>query len=198
MNRLILASSSSARQRLLANANISHSVEPARIDEATLMDALMQDGASPRDIADALAEAKARKVSSKHSGALVLGCDQVLAHNQDVFSKPDTRDEASEQIRKLSGSQHKLLSAIVAYEDGEPIWRFVGTVRLRMRDISEAYLESYLDRNWPAVSDAVGAYHLEGEGARLFQSIQGDYFTVLGLPLIELVSWLTARGDLQT
>lgn len=164
----------------------------------TLKASLLQTGASARDVADALAEAKARKVAAKRPEAIVLGCDQVLEHDQEILSKPGNRNDAASQIRRLSGSQHKLLSAVVAYENGAPVWRYVGIVRLRMREISDAYIAQYLDRNWPDVADAVGSYHLEGEGARLFQAIQGDYFTVLGLPLLELVSWLTLRGVLET
>ncbi len=197
MSGLILASGSAARRQILRAARIPHTVEPARVDEVALKAALLEEAAPPRDIADALAEAKARKVGSKHPEAVVLGCDQVLEHDRELLTKPTDRDDAAAQLRRLSGSQHRLLSAVVAYEDGAPVWRYVGVVRLRMRPLSEAYITAYLDRNWPEISDAVGSYHLEGEGARLFQTIEGDYFTVLGLPLMELVSWLTLRGALE-
>lgn len=193
---LILASGSEIRAQLLRQAGVSFDVAPARVDEDMMRDALLAEEASPRDIADALAEMKARKVSEKHPGRLVLGCDQVLDHRGALLSKPQTSDDAIRQLSQLRGDRHTLLSAAVICEDGKPIWRHVGVVRLRMHDVSDEYLQAYVTRNWESIRHAVGAYKLEEEGVRLFSRIDGDYFTVLGLPLLELLSYLTLREDL--
>ena len=194
MTPLLLASQSAIRLSLLRNAGLDVTPHPARIDEDAMRRALELENATPRDIADALAEAKALKLSQRHPDALVLGCDQVLALKERIFSKPATKDDARAQLRDLSGQTHQLLSAAVLYDHGEPVWRHVGVARLTMRDISDAYLEDYLTRNWPEVGHSVGAYQLEHEGIRLFSAIEGDYFTILGLPLLPLLNHLSLRG----
>ena len=195
--KFILASASQIRSQLLSQAGLEHTVQPARIDEDTIRDALVAETASPRDIADTLAEMKARKISEKQPDALVLGCDQVLDHQGRLLSKPATSAEAMQQLKDMRGGRHMLLSAAVIYENGKPLWRHVGQVRLHMRDASDGYLEGYVDRNWHSIQHTVGAYKLEEEGVRLFTRIEGDYFNVLGLPLLELLSFLTLRGDLE-
>lgn len=194
---LILASTSSIRAQLLRQAAVEFTVEPARVDEEMMREALLAENAPPRDIADALAEMKARKVSEKHPDALVLGCDQVLDHKGTLLAKPATPEEAATQLRSLRNDRHMLLSAAVICEAGKPIWRHVGQVRLRMRDASEGFIDGYVARNWQSIQHAVGAYKLEEEGVRLFTRIEGDYFNVLGLPLLELLAYLTLRGDLE-
>lgn len=195
---LVLASSSAIRRELLENAAVSVEVMPARIDEDAVKTAMLEERATPRDIADALAEFKARKVASKRPDAFVLGCDQVLALDGAILSKPATKEEARGQLEALRGTTHQLLSAAVIYEGAEPVWRHVGTVRLKMRDTSDAYIDSYVDRNWESIRHSVGAYKLEEEGVRLFSQIQGDYFNVLGLPLLELLAFLGQRGVIET
>ncbi|WP_371170157.1 Maf family nucleotide pyrophosphatase [Aliiroseovarius sp. 2305UL8-7] len=194
---LILASASQIRNTLLRNAAVKTEVQPARIDEEMIKASLEAEGARPRDLADALAEFKARKISEKNPGRLVLGCDQVAELGGVVLSKPRDAAEAVAQLLAMSGKTHRLLSAAVIYEDGKPLWRHVGVVRLRMRDLSTDYIESYVSRNWDSICHAVGAYKLEEEGVRLFSKIDGDYFNVLGLPLTELLSYLILRGDLE-
>jgi septum formation protein len=191
---LILASTSSIRLQLLRNAGLDVTAQPARVDEETIRQSLEAEGATPRDIADALAEMKAARIASRTPGSLVLGCDQVLDFKGTAFAKPTSPDEARTQLLSLRGQTHSLLSAAVLYDGGEPIWRHVGQARLTMRDFSEDYLYDYLARNWPGISHSVGAYMLEAEGVRLFSRIDGDYFTILGLPLLPLLSYLATRG----
>jgi len=191
---LRLASASAIRLRLLQAAGIDVSATAIRLDEAALRDSLLAEGAGARDVADALAEMKARKLSDREPAALVLGCDQVLDFNGEIWGKPGSPDAARAQLCALRGQTHRLLSALVLYDAGEPVWRHVGEVRLTMRSFSDGYLDGYLARNWPDVAQAVGGYHLESEGARLFDRIDGDYFTVLGLPLLPLLGYLGERG----
>ena len=197
MSRLILASGSQTRREMLQSAGLQIEAVPARIDEEAVKESLLAEGAKPRDIADALAELKARKISDKYPGALVLGCDQVLDFEGALLSKATSRDVAKEQLLKMRGKRHMLLSAAVVCEDGKPIWRHVGQVRMLMRPFSDQFLDGYLDRNWPAIGDSVGGYKLEEEGVRLFTRVDGDYFTVLGLPLLEFLAWLGLRGELE-
>ena len=191
---LLLASTSAIRLALLRNAGVDATAIPARIDEETVRQSLQADGATPRDVADTLAELKARKLAGRHPQALVLGCDQVLALGDQVFAKAETAAEARSQLTRLRGQSHHLQSAMVLYHQTEPIWRHIGTARLTMRDFSDEYLDAYLARRWPEVARSVGAYQLESEGIRLFSAIEGDYFTILGLPLMPLLAYLSLRG----
>ena len=193
---IILASGSSIRQTLLRNAGVDFDVVPARIDEDAVRRAMQAEDLPPRDIADALAELKAQKTGAKHPDALVIGCDQILSIGKDILAKADSRDTARIQLQYLRGKTHELHSAAVICEGPKTVWRKIGRVRMTMRNFTDAELDRYLDRNWPGVSDAVGAYKLEEEGARLFAAVEGDYFSVLGLPLLDLLSYLSLRGDI--
>ena len=197
-NDIILASGSEIRAQLLRNAGVDFRIEKARLDEDMLRRSLEQEGATPRDVADGLAEAKAMKVSMRNPDSLVIGCDQVLDFGGKVFSKPASVEDAREQLKSLRNNRHMLLSAAVIYRDGRPVWRHVGVVRLMMRDFSDEYLEEYLARNWESIRSSVGGYKLEEEGVRLFTQVDGDYFNVLGLPLFELLTLLMASGDLKS
>jgi septum formation protein len=191
---MILASTSPTRLQMLRAAGLDPIPIAPRVDEAAIRDALTAEGAPPRDIADTLAEMKARKVAEKHPADLVLGCDQVLALDRQTFAKPETSDDARAQLRQLRGKTHKLLSALVVYENAEPVWRFVGEARLTMHPISDAYLDDYVTRNWDSIRHSVGCYKVEEEGVRLFSAITGDHFTILGLPLLPLLAWAGNRG----
>ncbi|KIC20539.1 Maf family protein [Leisingera sp. ANG-Vp] len=194
---IVLASGSEIRAHLLRQAGIEFATDVPRLDEDAIKASLLAEQAPPRDIADALAEAKARKISGRHPGKLVLGCDQVLDFEGKLLSKPASEEVALAQLKEMCGKRHMLLSAAVIYRDGEPIWRHVGQVRLVMRKCSDAYLQDYVTRNWDSIRNAVGAYKLEEEGVRLFASIDGSYFNVLGLPLMELISYLGLQGVIE-
>jgi septum formation protein len=194
---LILASGSSIRAQMLQQAAVDFTVQVARVDEESVKRALLAEEAPPRDIADALAELKARKISDKNPGAMVLGCDQVLDFEGRLLSKPESAEDALAQLLEMRGKRHMLLSAAVIYRDGQPIWRHVGQVRLRMKMSSDAYLKGYIARNWDSIRHAVGAYKLEEEGVRLFSTIDGDYFNVLGMPLMELLNYLALQGVIE-
>lgn len=199
---LILASSSAIRLQLLTAAGVSVTALPVRVDEEQIRLSLMAEGAKPRDIADTLAEMKARKAAEKRMASggteYVLGCDQILECQGRIFAKPNTPSEAAENLATLRGQTHRLLSAAVLYHQGEPVWRHVAEARLTMRHFSDSYLEDYLARNWESIRHSVGGYKLEEEGSRLFSAITGDYFTVLGLPLLPLLGYLQDRGTIAS
>lgn len=195
---IILASSSETRLRLLRAAGIPLTATPARIDEESVRAALEAEGATPRDIADTLAEMKAQRVAHRNPGAVVLGCDQVLDFNGRAWGKPETPEAARAQLQSLRGNTHRLLSAVVLYHQGQPQWRHIGQVRLTMRDFSDDWLDGYIARNWESLRHSAGGYLLEEEGVRLFSAVEGDYFTVLGLSLLPLLGYLGQRGFIAT
>lgn len=194
---IILASGSAIRATLLRNAGVTFQAIPPRVDEDAARAALLVEKANPRDVADALAEMKASRISAKHPEAVVIGCDQVLEFQGRILGKAETPAVARDQLGQMCGQRHKLLSAAVIYCDGKPLWRHVGEVRLTMHAMSDEWLDSYVQRNWHSIRHAVGGYKLEEEGVRLFARIEGDYFNVLGLPLLELLSYLALRGTLD-
>ena len=196
MTPIILASTSATRQSMLRDAGVSFEAHPARIDEDAIRTAMESEDAKPRDIADALAEGKARKIGLRHHDAYVIGCDQVLDLDGTILSKPKDPDEARAHLDALAGKTHKLLSAAVIYHEGEPVWRVVGEARLTMREISPQWRDDYIDRNWESIRESVGCYKIEEEGVRLFARVEGSSFTVMGLPLVEILSYLTLRGAL--
>jgi septum formation protein len=195
---LILASGSEIRGKMLSAARVPFSVIKPKVDEESVKAALQAEGVPPRDVADALAELKALKISDRFPEAFVLGCDQVLDHAGRLLSKPVDAADAMAQLRGLQGSNHRLFSAAVIAQGGRPLWRHVGQVTLTMRPLSGQFIAAYVGRNWDSIATSVGGYKLEEEGARLFTRVQGDYFTVLGLPLLEVLDYLVLRGVLET
>lgn len=187
---LILASSSASRQMLMRNAGLTFSAIPADIDERALDEQLERDGASPEEVALELARAKALAVSALHPDALVLGCDQTMALGARVYHKPKTMAEAEAHLLSLSGKVHRLNSAAVLVRKGEVVWHTISSAALAVRTLSHEFVSRHLQRVGEKALSSVGAYQLEGEGIQLFTSIDGDYFTILGLPLLPLLSKL--------
>jgi septum formation protein len=192
---LILASQSRARQLLLASAGIEHEAIPAAIDERAVQ---KQSGLQrPGDVAVLLAAEKARVVAATHPGRIVLGADQTLALGDRLFDKPAGRLEAAEQLLSLSGKTHELHSAIALIDDGGLIGQWVSVARMTMRPLTDHGIEKYLDAAGDAVTTSVGAYQLEGLGVHLFERIEGDHFTILGLPLLTLLPILRDKGWIE-
>ncbi|RZL52376.1 MAG: Maf-like protein, partial [Sphingomonas sp.] len=151
-------------------------------------------GIKPRDLADALAEMKAVKVSLRHPGRLVLGSDSVVAlADGSLLDKPESRDQAADHLARMSGARHDLWSAAVIAENGRPVWRHVEAAKMHVRPLSPAFIQRYLDAEWPAIAGCVGCYRIEGPGAQLFTRIDGSQFTVLGLPLLNVLDYLRTR-----
>jgi len=192
--RLILASASPFRRQMLENAGIALEAVPASIDERAVEAPLEESGAVPEDVALVLAEAKALDVSEKQSNALVLGCDQTLALDDRIFHKPRDMDDARRHLLALSGKTHHLNSAAVLARNGETIWRHVGVAGLTMRVLEPAFIGRYLASVGDDALSSVGAYRIEGRGIQLFERIEGDFFTVVGLPLLAVLAALRELG----
>jgi septum formation protein len=198
MTQLILASTSSARRMMLANAGVECDAMAPMVDEDTIKQSLLNQGIGARDLADALAEAKAVKLSSKNPQALVIGADQTLeCADGDLLDKAESRENAIAQLSLMAGKTHKLYSAAVIAERGEPIWRFVATSRMIMRPLSQDFIAAYVDSEWDQIRHCVGCYQVEGLGVQLFSQIQGSHFDIMGLPMLPLLSFLRERGILS-
>ena len=195
---IILASKSNIRQDLLRNSGVAFVSADSNLDEEIIKIRAEKDKLSPSKVSSMLAQKKAQLISLKHKDALVIGCDQVLDFKGEILSKPLNIEQACQQLRQLRGKTHTLYSAACIFEAGNLSWQHVGKTTLKMHDFSDCYLEMYLNRNWPSIRYCVGSYKLEEEGARLFSAITGDYFVVLGMPLLEILSYLSERGILDS
>ncbi|GAB1580247.1 Maf-like protein [Phyllobacterium phragmitis] len=194
---IILASKSPFRAALLKNAGISFLTERAEIDERAVEAALDDTGTTPEDVALVLAEAKALDVSARHPDALVIGCDQTLSLGDEVFHKPADMEAARRHLLKLSGKTHNLNGAVVLARGGETIWRYVGVAHMTMRSLDPAFVGRHLARVGDIALSSVGAYQVEGEGLQLFEKIDGDYFTIVGLPMLPLLDELRRLGAID-
>jgi septum formation protein len=196
---LILASQSASRRTMLDAAGVPHDAIPAHVDEEAAKAVLRAEKAPPRALADALAELKAVKVSQSCPGALVLGSDSLVAFEDGTtLDKPESRDQAAAHLRLMSGKRHDLVSAAVIAENGRPVWRVVDRAKMFVRPLSDAFIDQYLDAEWPAIAGCVGCYRIEGPGVQLFSRIEGSQFTVLGMPLLPVLDYLRVRGVLTS
>jgi septum formation protein len=193
--KFILASGSSSRAQILRDAGLSFAVHPAHIDEDAVKTGLR--GAGGRAVAEKLAALKALHISTQHPQDLVLGADQVLVLGDELFSKAETLDAAGDQLRKLRGKSHQLIGALVLARGGKPVWRHTEVSTLSVRDFSDAFLNSYLAAEGQALLGSVGCYRFEGLGAQLFERVEGDYFSILGLSLLPLLGALRDHGVLE-
>lgn len=190
MSSLILASISHSRRTMLASAGVSFSAEAPGVDEDAVKDSLKAENATPGAIAETLAELKARKVSLRHPDAFVIGADQVLDCDGAMYDKPPDVAAARRQLQTLRGRAHRLTASVVVARGDARLWHRTEVATLHMRPFTDAFLDSYLARVGEAACRSVGAYQLEGLGAQLFTRIEGDYFTILGLPLLPLLDFL--------
>ncbi|MCY1670337.1 Maf family protein [Novosphingobium sp. SL115] len=193
---IILASQSASRKAMLEAAGVPFEAQAADVDEGAIKQELI--GVSPGDIALALAEAKALAVSQGASGRLVLGGDSLVDVSGRLFDKPVSRDNAAEHLRFFSGQEMHLHSAAVLMRDGLCVWQHVECAKLKVRTLSDSFIHSYLDREWPAVSGCVGVFRIEALGVQLFDAIDGSHFTVLGMPLLALLGALRAQGEMPS
>lgn len=191
---LILASASPSRRRMLEHAGLSFAIEPSGIDEGEITRSLLAERAAPQEIAEKLAEMKALRVSSRYPEAMVVGADSTLACNGRLFDKPPSLEAARKQLLSLRGQTHELFSAVVVAKNSARLWHWNERARLTMRPFTESFLDAYLARAGEGILTSVGAYQLENLGAHLFSRVDGDYFTILGLPLLPLLSFLAVHG----
>jgi septum formation protein len=195
--RVILASGSAIRRKLMAEAGLDFEVITKPVDEAAIKESMLAESARLRDIADALAEAKSMRVSCVESG-LVIGADQIMVMDNKLFDKPKDMNEARERLKLMRGKTHYLMGAVVICENGNPVWRHMAKTKLTMRDFSDEFLEDYLVKEGELVTKSVGAYRFESLGSQLFSHVDGDFFSILGLSLLPVMDYLRVRGAIAS
>lgn len=191
--RIILASGSAIRRQILDGAGLDYEVIVRPVDEAAIKDAMLAENARLRDIADALAEAKAMRVSRQEQG-LVIGADQIMVMDNQLFDKPKDMDDVRARLLSMRGKRHELIGAVVICENGAPVWRHLSRTKLWVRDFSEEFLDWYIKTEGEALTKSVGAYRFEGPGAQLFEKVEGGFFAILGLDLLPVLDYLRTRG----
>lgn len=194
---IILASGSKIRAQILEDADIPFEVISKPIDEGAIKASMLAQGTLLRDIADALAEAKSIRVS-KNTEGLVIGADQIMTMDGELFDKPPTIEAARERLLAMRGKPHKLIGALVVCENGRPVWRHISTVTLYVREFSEAWLNNYVELEGEFMTKSVGAYRFEGRGAQLFTKVDGDSYSIMGLSLLPLLDYLRTRGAIAS
>ena len=194
---IILASKSKVRALLLKNAGLSFVSVDAAIDEEQVKLSYINAGYTPRDVADVLADMKAKKLSNRFPNQLVIGCDQILSFREQIISKAKNINDLVHQLRVLEGKEHIVYSASVVYINNKPEWRFIGSANMTMRNLSDDFILKYVEDNWKKIQHSVGGYEIESSGARLFSKIDGDHFSVLGIPLLQLIDYLINRGVIK-
>ncbi len=195
-HRIILASGSAIRRQILTDAGLDFDVIVKPVDETAIKTAMLAEGSRIRDIADALAEAKSRRVSQSEPG-LVIGADQIMEMDGKLFDKPPTIEAARERLLDMRGKTHRLIGAVVICENGQPIWRHMSKTILSVRDFSDQFLEDYIEAEGELLTKSVGAYRFEGRGAQLFSKVDGDFFSILGLSLLPVLEYLRERGAIS-
>ena len=198
MRPLVLASASASRRSLLSAAGVDFVTAPADIDEPALMRRLIGDGGDGRAIAEALAGEKAAQISRQRPGETVLGGDSVLELDGEILGKCRDLGALRALLLRMSGQPHQLISAVALVRDGRVLWRHTSLARMTVRPLSERFIDAYLAREGEKLLSSVGGYHFEGLGAQLFEKVEGDYFSILGLPLLEVLAALRAEGLLET
>ena len=194
---IILASKSKVRALLLKNAGLSFVSVDAAIDEEQLKLSYIDAGYTPRDVADVLADMKAKKLSNRFPNQLVIGCDQILSFREQIISKAKNTNDLVHQLKVLEGNEHIVYSASVVYINNRPEWRFIGSANMTMRNLSDDFILKYVEDNWQKIQHSVGGYEIESVGASLFSKIDGDYFSVLGIPILQLIDYLINRGVIK-
>ena len=194
---IILASKSKVRALLLKNAGLSFVSVDAAIDEEQVKLSYINAGYTPRDVADVLADMKAKKISNRFPNQLVIGCDQILSFREQIISKAKNINDLVHQLKVLEGNEHIVYSASVVYINNKPEWRFIGSANMTMRNLSDDFIFKYVEENWKKIQHSVGGYEIESSGASLFSKIDGDHFSVLGIPLLQLIDYLIIRGVIK-